>query len=462
MNRIIPFLFILFLQAPIWAVDNPPFTLEKAIELGLKNNLSLDFANRETRIGIKNMRMMYRKFFPELNVGFATTDTVEYNSPDNHVRQISAGLTQLIYDKGVLHSSIKLEKERLRIEEQQNILDRDRYIFSIIDGYKNILELEKELEITEQAKLVVEQQVQIGSLERDLGEITQFDFLELELALSDMEIKRAKIVQQLNDARADFASIINISIEEVPTLKGILNYEYCGFVNKASQYYVNEAMTNSIEMKEMIFKNHQAKSNYKILKKNYLPDISVSCNFSISDEKYPLTEKSFSVFLNLKFDTPGLPGNIKSGIGKNSEDQRSRNFSSNAEILGNSEELFSRQSGKIAKEKAEWDLENLKREYQNLIIEKLQKIQILKENLDVSRKRIELEKTKVAIEETKVNLGEEKRIDYIESQISLMQDTIKIYQYISELYSEEIALMNICGIGVAETTGSLLIQENDL
>ena len=48
-----------------------PFTLSKAIEKGLDNNLSLVFAKQENRIGTKNMRMKYRKYFPTLNLGYS-------------------------------------------------------------------------------------------------------------------------------------------------------------------------------------------------------------------------------------------------------------------------------------------------------------------------------------------------------------------------------------------------------
>ena len=186
MNRWISFLYIFTaISFPIAASES--FTLRIAIEKGLENNLSLDLAKQENRIGIKNMRMKYRKYFPTLNLGYSSTDTVTYYADDSHSRQLSATLTQLIYDRGVLRSSIHLEKERLMLEARQNDLNRSGFIFSVIDGYKNVLELEKELEISKQARNAVSQQVEIGHLERNLGEITQFDFLELELALADMD-----------------------------------------------------------------------------------------------------------------------------------------------------------------------------------------------------------------------------------------------------------------------------------
>ena len=461
MNKWISFLY-LFLSLSLPVSASEAFTLSQAIEKGLENNLSLDFAKQENRIGIKNMRMKYRKFFPTLNLGYSSTDTVTYYADDSHSKQLSATFPQLIYDRGVLKSSIHLEKERLALEAHQNDLNRSAFIFSMIDGYKNVLELEKELEISRQARNAVSQQVEIGHLERNLGEITQFDFLELELALADMDIQITQISQKLDEARSDFASVMNMRSCDIPVLVGELNYLYGGFVNESSDYYVSQAMKNSLVLQEIEFAEHKSKADYALLKKKYIPDISLSCTASASGESYPLTEKSFSIFLNLDFDTPAFPSSISTGIGKNSDEQRYRKVTADADVMGNSESLYSSQSGKVTMERTKWNLEKYKRECQEEIEGQYKAILVLKENLEAARRRIELEQKKVEIEELKVQLGEEKRIDYVESQIALAQNKIKVFQTISQLYSMEIAFMNLCGIGEPVSSGRHLIDGSGL
>ena len=461
MNRWISFLYIFTaISFPVAASES--FTLRIAIEKGLENNLSLDLAKQENRIGIKNMRMKYRKYFPTLNLGYSSTDTVTYYADDSHSRQLSATLTQLIYDRGVLRSSIHLEKERLMLEARQNDLNRSGFIFSVIDGYKNVLELEKELEISKQARNAVSQQVEIGHLERNLGEITQFDFLELELALADMDIQITQISQKLDEARSAFASVMNMRSCDIPMLLGELNYLYSGFVNESSDYYVSQAMQNSIVLKEIEFAEHKAQADYAILKKKYIPDISLSCTAAVAGESYPLTEKSFSIFLNLDFDTPALPSSISAGIGKNSDEQRFRKIKADSDVMGNSEALYSGQSGKVVMERTRWNLDKYRRECQEEIEGQHKAILVLKENLEAARRRIELEQKKVEIEELKVQLGEEKRIDYVESQIALAQNRIKVFQTISQLYSMEIAFMNLCGMGEPSSSGRHLIEGSGL
>ena len=461
MNRWVYF-SLLFIVVTLPASGDESFLLSKAIETGLKNNKSLDYARDENRIGVKNMHMKYRKYFPTLNLGYSSTDTVTYFADDTHSKQLSATLTQLIYDRGVLRSSIHLEKERLALEVHQNEVNQNAFIFSVIDSYKNVLELEKELEITRQARSVVAQQVEIGHLERNLGEITQFDYLELELALADMDIQISQISQKLDESKSEFASVLNIKTCDVPTLAGELNYLYSGFVNESSDYYVSQAMKNSLIIKEIEFSEHKVAADYALLRKKYVPDISLSCTAAVSGESYPLTEKSFSVFLNLDFDTPVLPSSISAGIGKNSDEQRFRKVIADADVMGNSDSFYSSQNGKIAVEQTRWNLEKYKRECQDEIAERHKAILVLKENLVLARRRIELEQKKVEIEELKVQLGEEKRIDYVESQIALAQNRIKVFQTISQLYSMEIAFMNLCGIGSAASSGRYLIEGSGL
>ncbi len=461
MNRWVSFL-LLFIITMLPASDKEAFTLSRAIETGLKNNKNLNYAKEENRIGMKNVHMKYRKYFPALNLGYSSTDTVTYFADDSHSNQLSATFTQLVYDRGVLHSSINLEKERLSIEACQNDLDQNAFIFSVIDSYKNVLELEKELDISRQARSVVAKQVEIGHLEQNLGEITQFDFLELELALADMDIQISQISQRLDESKSAFASVMNMKSCDIPLLVGELNYLYDGFVNESSDYYMSQALKNSLVLKEIEFAEHKAASDYALLRKKYVPDISLSCTASISGESYPLTEKSFSVFLNLDFDTPALPANISAGIGKNSEKQRYKKITADADIMGNSESIYSSQSSRIALDRTQWNIEKYKRECQEEITEQYKAIIVLKENLLLARRRIELEQKKVEIEEIKVQLGEEKRIDYVESQIALAQNKIKVFQTISQLYSMEIVFMNLCGLGAAPLSGRRLITGSGL
>ncbi|MBR4159202.1 MAG: TolC family protein [Spirochaetia bacterium] len=436
--------------------------LRQAIDIGIKNNLNLEFAQKENRLALKNVHMKYREYLPSVNVGYSLSDTVSYYADDTHSRQINVGIKQMIYDKGTLRASIKIEKERLALEAKKNKQDREAFIFSVIDNYKNVLELEKELEITRQARSVVAQQVEIGLLERDIGELTQFDYIELELALADMDIQILKITHKLTQSHLDFATVMNMRPDEIPPLSGELNYLYNGCLSGSENYYTELALNNSLELKEIEFAKHKAASEYSILKKKYLPEVSLSCNASVYDDSFPLSEKSFSVVLDLDFSTPGLPSTISAGLGKNSSDQRYRTFSTDVDIMGNSDMLYSEAGGKVAYDKARWNCEKYARECRSQVIERYRNILVLVENIDNARKRIELEEKKVSIEELKVQLGLEKRIDYVESQMELAQNRIQIFRAISDLYSQETALMSLCGQTGAEFSGEKLIQRSGL
>ena len=113
--------------------------LRQAINLGVNNNLDLELSTKENRLAFKNLRMKYREYLPSVNIGYSVTDTVTYYADDTHSRQISAGIKHMIYDKGILRASIKIEKERLELEAEKNEQGKESFIFSLIDKYKNVL-----------------------------------------------------------------------------------------------------------------------------------------------------------------------------------------------------------------------------------------------------------------------------------------------------------------------------------
>ena len=124
--------------------------------------------------------------------------------------------------------------------------------------------------------------------------------------------------------------------------------------------------------------------------------------------------------------------------------------------------IYSQVAGRILLDRSRWNRDKYVRECLSEVAGLYRAVMVLVDNLDIVRKKIELEEKKVDIEKFKVQLGEEKRIDYVESQIELAQSRIQVFRSISELYSKEIELMELCGLGGAAISGGKLILGSGL
>lgn len=436
--------------------------LAAAVDIGLKNNRELRWAEAENDIAFKTVKLKYRKFFPELSLGYSSNSSVGYFAPDSRMKQLSAGISQLIYDKGALRSSLGISRRKLELEKMENSAERTKFIFSVIESCKDVLRSRRELEITEEAYKAVALQTEIGAVEKELGEITEFDFLELELVLADMEMEREKAIQKRDARLLTFAGLLNLSPDSLPFLTGELDYDYSGFSSDDENYYVAEAVKRSPAVMEKEILRREAYENHKILKKNKFPDIFLSCDFLLYGETFPLDERSFSLILNFDFGIPAFPVSIKTGAGKKSAMERNRNFSAEALLENDLEDFYSERKSMIESERSSRRFEKFLTDIELRIRELVKEIRMLKKNLDIARKKVELERKKLDMEKLKTELGEMKRLDLAESEIAFAENRIEVFGYISELYSKERELMDICGMTDTLTPGKMLIKGSGL
>ncbi|MBA7658734.1 hypothetical protein ES703_66693 [subsurface metagenome] len=84
--------------------------LETVLMLALKNNRDIKYAAINQKLAKERLKISYRRFLPELELGLKHNDSVVYGSPDSRVKQISIGLKQLIFDAGRYSSNLRMQK----------------------------------------------------------------------------------------------------------------------------------------------------------------------------------------------------------------------------------------------------------------------------------------------------------------------------------------------------------------
>ena len=456
------FLILLFLcsSSLIFGAERI-YTLEEAVRKGLENNRELVFREREAEIQMKKTGLEYRKFFPELSFGFGVSDNVQYGGTDSHSRQVNIGVSQLLYDRGVLAAGIKLGKEEAELNRLRLREEREIYIYSVTEAFRDVLERKKELEILSAAHGLILEQLETGKMERELGEMTGNDYLELEMAVSDMEIGMNRGVRKVRDAAEALRLIIGVDAEDID-VAGELNSGFEGFLGDVWEKAPASGTEYGTEIREKLFILNRAESEHRIMKRMNIPEISLACDFFMRGKSFKETEKGYSVTLSLDFAGSVLPGKINGGIGRSGGNLRSRELSGEGTLMGNGESFYSGESGKIKAERARYEYEECCSETESRIRQMQGEIKVLKENLRLMKRRSELEKRKLEIEKIRLELGEIKRTDYVESLVETIGSETEVIRCISELYSAEKNLALILGLETAAGSGKLLVKGGTL
>ncbi len=432
------------------------FDINKAIDTALKNNREFILTGKEISVAEKNLKLMYRNFLPEINLGYSEYTSVSYWNPDSREKKISAGLKQRIYEKGLLSSAIKIMKKETALGKFKITQQLEDFIFELISSYVDILRIKIEIDISRDAVESAYLQLKIAEKEKELGEITEVDLLEMEIAVTGMEEDIQNLYLEEKRIIFVFSRLLELPSGLTPVLAGSINPDYNGFLHQCIDYYIGNSVGNSSTIKELVLSLEKAKNEYR-LASNKFPEVSAAGSFFIAGEDFPLTEKGFSISLSLSFNYPGIPLSITGSAGSENINERSRSLTAETSPFGGLENYYLKEGAEAALKRREYELSsfllNNEFEIRKLFIEiesGVKELGLLRRKLKVSERKEEIEKLQLA-------LGEIKRIDFIENGIALVKEKIRLLDSVSELYRKEIRLLRLCGIiNIKDTAGFLI------
>jgi len=337
------------------------------------------------------------------------------------------------------------------------IESEEDFTFQIITSFKEILKLEKEFSILEETYNNTSLQVEIGRKELELGEITEINYLEMEIALSDMWIILGKKKLEKEKMLFSFSRLLTLKPDTLLSVKGEINTQYNGFTENNPDLFIRASREKSTSYMEIILAREQAGENLKAVKKQNIPDIKADCSLSMSGEVFPLTEPGLDISVTFSFSRPGFPGSLSTGISRE-EYERTRTVTAEAKPFSALENLYAEDTALVALERSAWAVEDYRINIEFTIREMLHEIEAGKKELEILREKLKVSERKYLIEELQLKLGEIKRIDFIESSIDLSKERITILNSISDLYQKEINLMKLCGIREIIKTGERIIK----
>ena len=436
--------------------------IDSAIKISIANNKNLRFIMYNQRIEEERFKLLYRKFLPQLDFNFSQNDSVTYSSPDSRVKRLSIGISQLVFDAGRLSQNIKLQKiqkdlTHLGLEQQ-----KEEIVLRTINLYIKILKFDLQKKIQKKTWEKSLLHYNIAKEEKKLGVITELDFLDIELAIKNLEIELEKTIQEEEILLFQFAKQLQIDPDKVPNPSGYINSNYNGFIQTFdADYYVRLMKKNNLDFMK---KRTQVFIRLKELDQarwSWLPEISSNLELSMSGQKFPLTEPGFSIGLSFSFPLPVMPTQINATVGKKNPSERSIGLSYSSQIAENLEEIYTVALARLNLAKSSFDLESFEDDMGFNVKMSLKDIQNRKKMLELLKEKLNIATKRQNIQELKLRLGEVKRTEYISNEIELSKQKIAILSQIIDLYNTEVTFLRTFGISDFLQSLSSLILEND-
>ncbi|MDY6915544.1 MAG: TolC family protein, partial [Candidatus Cloacimonadota bacterium] len=281
-------IIILILVCTVGILAAQTFTLEKAIEISLKNNYDLLSSYNISKISNINKFQAYRNMLPQPSVFAGYSDSEPGMKNENY----GLSVTQPLFQGGQLFFSAKnasLQEKIAKLETKQQILQT---ITTVENYYYEVLQAAESKKIAKQNLEQAENQLKIGQAKYELNTLPENELLLLQSEKSEKQLAFIRARNSYEISKEQLSNYLNTDIqgnlEEIEPSPSLLK-----LINNSEQNFVDKLQNKLIEFAE---KNNPAlqvaELNVNISKKNkwsnlgqYLPDISLNYNNNWSKSK---------------------------------------------------------------------------------------------------------------------------------------------------------------------------------
>jgi outer membrane protein TolC len=427
--------------------ENAAIGIGEAISLALENNDELRFGRFDRSIAMEKLHLGVRAFLPELSLSYAQSDSASYAGPDSRSRSVSLGLTQLVYAGGARLQARRMQQIGLRFQDATLEGLRQQVGLEVINLYVEVLRFRVQQQILRESHGNAAAQAQVAAEELRLGEITEIDYLEIVLALKDLEIELARSAQEEERLLFELRSALGLGRDHPLILTGRINPEFDGLLGRQDpEYYLAAARAHSLQLQQQRAELFDLQATLRRARFSWVPEVSAQLQLSAYGESFPLTEPGFSVGVSLDWAVPILPGKLSASLGKQNPLERSASSSTSLAVAEDLEGIYSTTVARLNVRRAAAALETADRDLEFAIRQQLRGRAALRDALRLLREKLALAQRRRRVEALMVEIGEITRLEFVESEIELAKLRVEVLAQVVSLFNAEVALLRQCGL----------------
>lgn len=438
-------------------------SLETALALASLQNSGLVKDGLERQTARRQLALQARQFFPDLELGYIKNDSVTRGSSDSRVKKLSLGINQLLFSGGKTLAAYRNARMQLDLKDYLSLSAENSVANQVTLQFVDILKNRRILEIQKQSFENLSRQVEIASLEHQLGQIRAVDYLDIKLAASSFFLTIEDTKKNLIAGRYSLSTLLYIPLEQLPELSGRLNRDYQGIFTKLAEEeaFIPMMQANAEKKNQQLLNLNReevmARQELRNSRLIWLPRIEATGNFSLSGEEYPLNEPAFSLGLNFQFNLPLLPSSVDLQAGRSNRDEHNRALSSSTDVMDNLEGVLDKQTAQNSLYLKQLEKEEVRRSVFFQVCSLSQDILLITDRISTQREKLAILEEKLKINEAELNLGQMTRLAYVESEIDLAQERISLLESLTSLYGLEEQLKTLCSFtSPAENKESLI------
>ncbi len=327
--------FILYTGSLGFSQEILKLTLEKSVELALKQNPQHLATGKRVDAARSGVREAVSAFFPSLNgQGQRTLNEkvmeLEFPSmvpgePPQRVEidftrdyQFTFALSMPLYTGGQLVSGYKQADYNLKSTKQELMQSRQSTVFNTKQAFFGILLAEHFVEVAQGSVKDAEDFYENVKIQHEVGMASQFDLLRSEVRLANLQPQLIKAKNNLEIAKLNLKTILGLDLSSEIETEGRLEYipseidlEEC----------ITKALSNRPELKQLSFQKRIAGEGLKMARASGLPSVAISGQYNYWADQFNFKEDTWQNYysLNLVLSIPvfnGLSSSAKAAKSK--------------------------------------------------------------------------------------------------------------------------------------------------
>ncbi|HDS08941.1 MAG TPA: TolC family protein [Firmicutes bacterium] len=283
------------------------FTLEKSIEIALRNDPGLKQLHEQlARVKLQKSKS-YSTFYPRIS---ATGLYLKQGLPlsmqmmaeqlgggaadmgiSEETYSFSLSATQPLYLGGARYYGLKISEISIELKENDIELRKKELQYNIKKAFYNIMLAGEFIKIFQESLALAEAQLRIAQTRFESGEASDFDVLRAEVQISNLKPRIYRAENNLALATAAFLTQLNLPLETPVEIQGEFDSTR---ITLSLESLINEALQNRLELKILEKSEELADYGIKIAKSGYYPSLIFSYGYTEKNVEFNMDPDSWS------------------------------------------------------------------------------------------------------------------------------------------------------------------------
>ena len=278
----------LLLPGMLYAQNVKKLTIQEAIQLGIENSKNLKLSQNKIDQALSQLEIVKDNALPTANVNLIYNhaeiptnkliigDADAINLPKRaNAYLATAAVEQLVYGGGKLkyaRESTKLLSDVARLDAEKS---SEEVSFAVIDTYYALYKVAQSKKVVEQNLAAIASQLKQAQRFFDQGIVTKNDVLRFQLQQANITLTQLEIESNRKIVNHNLAILLGLPED---TAIEITDPTTDAMAVTPLNTYMDMALANRQELRELDLRNKVAETDIKSVKANSLPTVGVGAN----------------------------------------------------------------------------------------------------------------------------------------------------------------------------------------